>query len=127
MLCSAFSFANHAFLTPWLTVTDGGSAYLDSLTFTFSRHHDLLTSFTTTPVYSHEPGRGGQVDAAVELRFEWEEVKEVNSDGLLYITVAWAVAVQAAIVLGVLQWWRGSGARLDSAALASAGLRTKGV
>ena len=106
-------------------MTDGGASYLAALTFTFTRHHDLLTSFTSTPTYAY--GRGGELESTIELRFEWEEVREVNSDGLLYIIIVWSVAVHAAIILGALQWWRGSGARLDDAALASAGLRTKGV
>ena len=96
------------------------------MSFTFTRHHDLVTAFRATPVYVHEPGRGGQVDSSIELHFEWEEVREVSSDGLLYMLALWTAAVWGSIAFGLVQWSRGSiGARLDDSRQPQH--RTKGV
>ena len=52
---SAFSFSFHELSTPWLTVSDGRHSYLQSLTFRFTTHNDLLTGFSYQPSYASSP------------------------------------------------------------------------
>jgi len=88
-------------------VTDGRTSFLSSITVSFTRHHDLLTSFSHRLEYQQEAGRAGGLNASIELHYEWDEVKEVDTQGLLYMATVWQVAVWGGMALAVVQWWRG--------------------
>jgi len=110
----SFSFAHHQFTTPWITVTDGKMSYLHTLTFTFTSHHDLITAFAFHSSYTQQPGRGGDEDSSIEVRYEWDEVAEVNDSGVWWMLVVWLCAVWGAMMFGATLWWRGAGAGMEA-------------
>ena len=110
-MLSSFSFVQHQFLTPWLTVTDGKSAFLQSLTFTFTSHHDLIAAFAFRAAYEQRPGRAGEEDAAILVHYEWEEAADIHDSGVWYMILLWLAACWAAVALAAALWWtRAAGA-----------------
>ena len=120
--CSAFSFSHHGLSTPWLTVSDGRHSNLQTLTFRFQTHNDLLTGFSYHTSYA---SAAAGIDSQLLVRYEFEAVEEVTERGLVWMLSVWAVAVWASMLFGVWVWWKaGRGADDDVGMRAR---HTKGV
>jgi hypothetical protein len=125
-VCSSFSFAHHQFLTPWLTVTDGKSSFLQSLTFSFTSHHDVITAFAFRASYAQQPGRGGEEDASILVQYDWEEAAEMSDSGVWSMIVLWLTAAWAAVALAAALWWTGAGGAGGAAAAISSLISSSG-
>ena len=125
-MCSSLSFAHHQFLTPWLTVTDGRSACLRSLTLRFTSHHDVITAFAFSAAY----GQQGQAEdeQSILVQYEWEEAAELSEAGVWCMIALWLAAAWTAVALAAALWWSGAGGAAAAAAASAARARhAKGV
>lgn len=127
----AFSFNQHQHLTTFITINDGSTLYLHSITFSFINQHGGIVDFTYDTEYKEIAGPDkGVADYSIHVHYIWIEQAELAPIfGMETMMITWLALIWIMIIFITIRSYRGQQphSSYHSNAVGSTKVRASGI